>query len=130
MTIFAAYLVLLLGGIIVALCAWFMFRPWDMLDLVKSVLEQSWWMFAAVGTRLVLGVALLLTADGSAFPLVFTIIGWLAILAAIVIPFMGVSNINAIIERMESLPVMALRSWLGFGVLFGALLIYGTLPLV
>jgi hypothetical protein len=129
-TIFAAYLIILLGGAIVGLCGWFLIRPWDLLDLVKSVLERSWWMFAAVGTRLILGVALLLIADGSAFPLVFTIIGWLGILAAIVIPFMGVSNITAMIERMESLPLLALRAWLFFGVLFGGVLIYGTLPLL
>ena len=130
MTILAAYLIILMGAITVGLCGWFLIRPWDLLDLIKSILKQGWWMYAAVGTRLILGLAMLLIADGSAFPLVFTIIGWLAILAAIVIPFMGVSNVTSIIEQVESLPSFALRGWLSGGILFGGLIVYGALPLL
>lgn len=86
-------------------------------------------MFLGVGIRLVLGVALLLVAEASAFPSAFTIFGWIAIVVAVALPFIGMARIKSLIDWMETLPDIAIRLWLVVGIAFGGFLLSGVYPL-
>ena len=83
-------------------------------------------LYLAVGIRLLLGVALIVAAPASLFPLVFRVIGVIAILAALALPIMGIERIRRLVGWFAALPSLALRLWLVFGFAFGAFLVYGT----
>lgn len=128
MTVIAAWIVLLLGLTVAGLCLWALADPRRLLVLIEPWFDHAYIVWVAAGTRLALGAALLLAADVSAVPTAFTVIGWLAIVAAIVLPFLGAARMKGMLERFEALPNAALRIWLVFAVAFGILLVYGALP--
>jgi uncharacterized membrane protein YidH (DUF202 family) len=76
---FAAVFVVLFGLLIVSTCLWAFVKPRWLFEFAKPILERDWLMFVAVGVRVALGVALLLVANDSAFPLTFKILGGLAL---------------------------------------------------
>jgi len=125
-TTFAAYFVVLFGLLIVSTCLWALFRPRWLFEFAKPMLEQGWLMFLAVGIRIVLGVALLLVAEDSAFPSAFNILGWIAIIAAVALPFIGMARVKALIDWMETLPQTAIRLWVVVGIAFGGFLLFGV----
>jgi uncharacterized membrane protein len=55
------------------------------------------------------------------------IIGWISILSAIIILFMGRERINNLMDWLEERPALLLRLWMVFGAAFGAWIIYGIL---
>lgn len=125
-TIIAAYFVVLFSLLIVFSCLWGLIRPQWLFDIAKPLLDQSWLMILAVSIRILLGIALLRVADASAFPLLFYVIGWIAIVAAVALPFIGIECIRALIDWIETLPRIFLRLWLVFGLAFGGLLLFGV----
>lgn len=110
------------------LSAWGMFAPENLIGRVREVLDRDSGIYIAVGARLLVGVALILTAPVSKFPLIFNIIGAFAIVAAAVIPFIGRARLVKMIGWFERFPAAAIRAWLLFGFAFGVFLIYGILP--
>ena len=129
MTTFAASFIVLFGLLIVSTCLWSLFKPRWLFEFARPMLEQGWLMFLAVGIRVALGVALLLVANDSAFPLAFKILGSIAIVAALALPFIGMARIKALVEWMEGLPMTATRLWMLVGVALGGLLLFGVYPL-
>jgi len=127
-TTFAAGFVALFALLIVATCLWSFFKPQWLFDFAKPRLEQDWLPFLAVSIRIALGVALLLVADDSAFPLAFKILGSITIVAALALPFIGMARIKALVEWMEGLPMTATRLWMLVGVALGGLLLIGVRP--
>jgi len=125
----AAVFIVLFGLMIVSTCLWAFFRPQWLFDLAKPMLEQDWLMFLAVGIRVALGIALLLVAKDSAFPLAFNILGWFAIVAAVALPFIGMARIKALIDWIETLPTIAIRLWVLVGIALGGFLLFGVYPL-
>jgi hypothetical protein len=117
----AAYFVVLFGLLVLFSCLWALIRPQWLFDIAKPLLGRSWLLILAVGIRILLGIALLLVADASAFPLLFR-----AIVAAVALPFIGMERIRALIDWIETLPRIALRLWLVFGLAFGGLLLFGV----
>jgi len=128
-TTFAAGFIVLFGLLIVSTCLWSLFKPRWLFEFARPMLEQGWLMFLAVGIRVALGVALLLVANDSAFPLAFKIFGSIAIAAALALPFIGMARIKALVEWMEGLPMTATRLWMLVGVALGGLLLFGVYPL-
>ncbi len=124
----AKIIVLLIGAAGSLLSAWGIFAPDNMIRLVQGVLGRESGIYIAVGARLLAGVALILTAPVSKFPLIFNIIGAFAIVAAGVIPFIGRARLVQLIGWFERFPAAAIRAWLLFGFAFGVFLIYGILP--
>jgi len=76
----AAGFVVVFGLLIVSTCLWALSRPRWLFEFAKPFLEQGWLMYLAVGIRLLLGVALLLVAEGAAFPTAFTVLGGILLL--------------------------------------------------
>ncbi|NND16147.1 MAG: hypothetical protein HKN89_07460 [Eudoraea sp.] len=94
------------------------------LDYINSNKESSWLYFFAVVIRLVLGVALLRTATASKFPLVFKIIGYIALAAAIIFLLIGHEQFQHVLGSL--LPYFENTGrWVSIPVLaFGAFIIY------
>ena len=108
--------------------SWGMFAPQKLVTLVRSVTEQHWGIYFAVVVRLVLGAALIIVAPASQFPVVFRVLGWIAIAAAVVLAVMGRERIRRlIVSWIGRLSAPIVRLWLLFGMAFGGFLVYGVL---
>jgi len=78
----------------------------------------------AVAVRLVIGVLLIYQSSVSKFPFVIEVIGWLSIVAAIIIAVMGRRNFNRLMSWALSLVKPIGRVGGVLAVAFGAFLIY------
>lgn len=118
--------VLFLGGGIVALAAWGVARPGELMALVSSVLDRQWGIYFGAGVRLLLGVALLIAARASSFPAAFELLGWIVILAALALFVLGRKLTRKLIIWFGRLSMPMLRLWLLFGMAFGVFLLYAA----
>jgi len=118
-------IVLALGAIVCALSAWGLFAPDKILKLVNGVMDKDWGIHAAVVARLLLGAALIIAAPESRFPLIFEILGWIAVAAAAGILFMGRERLRKFVAWFAQFSQAMIRVWLLFGIAFGAFLVYG-----
>ena len=103
-----------------------MVAPKSLMAVVRRVAANSAGLAFAVGIRIVLGAALLTVARVSSFPTTFTVLGWIAILAAIGVLIMGQGRMSRLVDRVARWPPSAIRIALAAGALFGAFLIYGA----
>ncbi len=118
--------VLAFGGLICILALWGIVVPSRMMQFIQGVADKDWGIHLAVVIRIVLGAALILVAADSRFPLVFEVLGWIAIAAAVMLLFMGRGRLRKIVAWFVGMPQAMIRVWLLFAVAFGALLIYGV----
>jgi hypothetical protein len=102
------------------------FAPHTLVQIVKRVWESKWGVFSAVLVRLLLGLALIFAAAGSKFPLTFTVIGGVSLVAAFVIGFAGRERMSKLVAVFERLSGWLVRLWLSFGIAFGGFLVYGA----
>ncbi len=119
--------VLALGVVICAISLWAMVVPTNMMKLVSSVMDKDWGIYFAVIVRLLLGAALIIAGPGSHFPALFEIVGGIAIFAAVVIAIMGRERLRKFIGWFDRLSPAMIRTWLLFGIAFGAFLVYGII---
>lgn len=119
--------ILALGVTVCAMSLWGLFAPGKMMKLVGGVADKDWGIHFAVIVRLLLGAALIIAAPASRFPQVFQFLGWFAVIAAIAIVFMGRERLRRFVGWFDRLSPALIRTWLLFGIAFGALLIYGIL---
>ena len=118
--------VLALGVIVCALSVWGMVAPDKLWKLVNGAMEKNWGIYVAVVARLLLGAALIVVAPESRFPLVFEILGWFAIVAAVIMLFAGRVRLRRFVAWFEQCSQAMIRVWLLFGFAFGAFLVYGV----
>ena len=83
-------------------------------------------LYVGVGSRVVLGVALIVAAPPARFPTLFAVLGWISIVAAIALPLCGRARLRAFLGWFERMPTTLVRLWLVSGVVFGAFLLYGV----
>ena len=114
------------GLLITAASLWAIAAPNKVVAVTTTVVTGGWGMSFAVGVRVVLGVALLMSASASLFELLFRVFGVISLLAAAVIPFLGRERILQVLQWVAGLPTLALRCWLIFGVAFGLFLAVGA----
>ena len=84
-------------------------------------------IYLAAAIRLALGVFLLVAASSCRFPLFVQIIGAVAILAALSLPFLGIARVQALIDWWSRQPAAFVRGWCLLAVAFGALLIFAAI---
>lgn len=118
--------VLIFGIVVCALSAWGIYTPEKIVKSVKSVMDRDLGIHVAVIVRVLLGVALILAAEESRFPAVFLALGWIAILAAVIIAFVGRERLRRFIAWFDRFSPTLVRVWLLFGIAFGGFLIYGV----
>lgn len=117
----------LLGVFIVLMGAWGVLAPSRITDLANRFGSKGGLWFAA-GIRLVLGFALWFAAPQSRAPLLLQVLGVAAIIAAVVIPFMGVDRFKAMIGWWAKLSTTSQRAWSLVAVAFGAAVLWALLP--
>ncbi len=117
--------VLVLGIAVCVLCAWGIYAPVRLVKLVNEVVSQDWGIYATVIVRLLLGLALIITASDSRFPLIFQGIGWIVIVAAVVLVLVGRERSRKFVAWFEQFSQATVRLWLLFGITFGVFLIFG-----
>lgn len=120
-------IVLLFAIIISILSLWGIVAPDRLTKLVKGVIAQHWGMYFAVIVRLVFGAALIFAAPVSKLPTVLAVLGWITLVAAVVLPFVGRTRIAGLIAWLERLSPTIVRLWLLFGIAFGGLMIYALI---
>jgi hypothetical protein len=118
--------ILAVGVIVCAFSAWGMLVPDKLWKIVHGVLDKHWGIHLAVIVRLLLGTALIIGAPVSRFPLTFEILGWIAIIAAVAILFIGRDKLHRFIAWFERFSQALIRVWLLIGIGFGAFLVYGV----
>jgi len=120
--------VLVLGISMCMFAAWGIYAPQKLLQFVKRMMDEDWGIYFAVIVRLLLGVALIISAPDSRFPLTFLILGWIAIVAAVVAAFMGRGRLRSFINWwIERFSPAGVRVWVLLAMAFGGFLIYGVL---
>lgn len=100
--------------------------PAKLIGVVRSVMDRPGVLYLAVIVRVALGVLLIAAAPVSRFPVLFLTFGWIAIAAALAIPFIGYVRLVRLMEWFARMPAAAIRGWLIFGLAFGVFLIYGA----
>ena len=81
-----------------------------------------------IGLRLVFGVVLLMAAPASSTPLAFRILGALALVAALGLAAMGSERFTGLVRWWLDKPPPFVRVWCASGLLFGAFIVYASLP--
>ena len=117
-------IIFLFGVATCIVCALGIYAPNRLIEAVKSICGKSWGIYAAVIVRLLLGALLIIAAPDARFPVVFKVLGWLSIIAAILIPSLGRTRFGRLIDWFTALPSLLVRFWLLFGIAFGGFLIF------
>jgi len=121
--------VLGLAVFITAICVYGILEPRQLAATAARLWAKPWSMALAVALRLLLGVCLLLTADASRVRLVYLLVGWASIAAAVILPLAGRRWIGRVLDWSNKLPPMAMRAWCLVGAAFGLLIGYGVMPM-
>ena len=108
------------------LCVYGIVRPGDLIDRVNRVWRHRSGLYIAVIVRLIFGAALIALAAQTKFPLAIKIIGYIAIIAAILIPVMGRERIGDLLNWFERADALLARLWLSAGLAFAGFLLYAV----
>lgn len=121
------YLIFLFGTLIVLSSVVLLIKPAAIFSLFAKHANSIWLRLFAVAVRIVLGVALIAGASESKFPVVLQVLGWLSILAAVMLTVIGKVRFQNLIKWALELapPFKSLAGLLG--ILFGGFLIYAVL---
>lgn len=120
--------VFIIGATVALLALWGVFAPAKLMTWVSTVMDKDWGIYIAVIVRLLLGIALIIAARASPFPVVFQVLGAIAILAAVALVLIGRAPVRRLIGWFsEHMSAAMVRVWLLFGIAFGGFLIYGVL---
>ena len=119
------YLVLGFGVMIVAMSAWGVMAPQRLVEVVTRVWSRPWSLWLAVGIRLLLGWVLLQVAPASRCPMALTVLGWVVIAAAVLLPLVGRERIGRVLAWGATQPQL-MRAWCAVGVVLGLLLLWAV----
>jgi hypothetical protein len=118
--------VLIVGITICTLAVWGMYAPQKLVQWTKEIMDEDWVIYFAVIIRLLLGIALIIAGPDSRFPLVFLILGWVIIIAAVAAVFIGRERLRRFVDWwFERFSPLGIRLWLLLAIAFGGFLIYG-----
>ncbi len=115
-----------IGTIISLICLTGVILPAQLLQAVRAAWQYRAALFVAVMVRLTIGALLVLAAPHSRYPLTFEILGWLAIVAALLIPFVGRSRIGRLLDWWSRRSAAGIRLWSLAGLAFGCFLVYAA----
>jgi len=117
----------LLGVLSLLIGVWGVLAPSRVADFVTRFGSKGGLWFAA-GIRLVFGLALWFAAPASRAPLLLQVLGVVALVAAVILPLMGVDRFKALIDWWTKLSPTAMRFNCLFAVAFGAAILWALLP--
>ena len=117
----------LLAVFVLLMGVWGVLAPSRITDLVIRFASKGG-LWVAAGIRLVLGLALWFAAPVSRAPLLLQVLGVIALVAAFVLPLMGVDRFKALINWWTKLSPTAMRFNCLFAVAFGGVILWALLP--
>lgn len=120
------YVIQVFGAFIAIASIVLVLRPTVLFDLLRKYQHSPVLYGLAVFVRLILGIALVVVAPMSHFPLALGILGWVIIAAAIFIGAMGRTRFSKLMAWALGLAAGWGRVAGLFGILFGAFLIYAA----
>jgi hypothetical protein len=83
-------------------------------------------LWLAVGIRLLLGWSLVQVAAVSRCPMALTVLGWIAIAAAVALVLVGRERVGRLITWGTARPTWLLRAWCVFGLALGAFIVWAV----
>ena len=95
------YTVYLFGVVIVVLSVWGFVVPNRLIALVTGSMNRGSGLYVGIGSRVVLGVALIVAAPPARFPTLFAVLGWISIAAAIALLLVGRARLRALLGWFE-----------------------------
>ncbi len=117
----------LLGVFTLLMGVWGVLVPSRLADFVTRFASKGGlWVSAAI--RLAFGLALWFAAPASRAPLLLQVLAVVALLAAVVLPFMGVERFKRLIDWWTGLSPTAMRFNSLIAVAFGAAILWALLP--
>ena len=119
-------IIAIFGLLIAALSAWGLFSPKRMIDKMLTYWHKPSGIYLAIGFRVVLGVLFILAAPDTRWPIVYQVLGWLMLIAAVFIVIMGKERLTRFIMWWVEMPPVAVRTWLVIGFVAGLLIAYGA----
>jgi hypothetical protein len=117
----------LLAVFTLLLGVWGFLAPSRIVDFATRWSTQGGLWFAA-GIRIVLGLALWFAAPISRAPLLLQVLGVIALVAGVVLPFIGVDRFKALLDWWTNLSPTAMRFSCVFAIAFGAAVLWALLP--
>jgi hypothetical protein len=117
----------LLAVFVVLIGAWGVLAPSRITDFVTRFGSKGG-LWIATGIRLVLGLALWFAAPVSRAPLLLQVLGVIALVAAVVLLFMGADRFKALVNWWTKLSPTAMRFNCLFALAFGAVILWALLP--
>jgi len=106
---------------------WGVLAPGRVTELVSRFGSAGGLWFAAA-VRLVFGLGLWFAAPASRAPLLLQVLGVIALIAALVLPFLGVDRFKSLIEWWTKLSPTAVRLNCLLAVAVGAAVLWALLP--
>lgn len=114
--------------LIMALSLYGALFPAQLTALVTTAMGHPAGMAIAVLARVVLAILLWFAAPQSRTPLAFQVLAVLALVAALVLPFIGRARILALMRRVAAWPAGGIRPGCLVGVAFGGFLFWAVYP--
>ena len=122
----AAQLIMIIGAVLGLLCLYGLIFPKQLIGWISEFWKNKASFLLAIVVRLVFGALLILAATATKYETIFTFLGYLMILAAVMIAILGKTKISMMITWVKTWPLLWIRAWLMFGLIFAALLVTGT----
>ena len=120
------HLIMAFGLFILVSAGLLIVRPATFTAFMLKNADQTWLHVTAVVVRLALGIALLLYAPSSNFPLTLNVLGWIALVAGIVLALIPPLKFKRMIHWSFDRFGKITRVAGVLAVLFGAFLIYAV----
>lgn len=114
--------------IVMMLSLWGVVLPYRLASFVSAFMHHPAGLPGAVGLRIVLAVLLWFSAPMARTPGVFRVLAVLALIAAVVLPFVGTTRLLAMIDRFSNASKTAMRSWCLVGAVFGLFVLWSVYP--
>jgi len=121
------YVILIFGGLTVMAGLIILFQPETILGILRRNLGSLSLHISAVAVRIIVGSALIVHASESKYPLTLEVLGWVLLVAAVVLALVGRSNFKRLMKWALSLGSSYGRIGGGVAVLFGGFLVYAVL---
>jgi len=122
-----AIVALVLSLFVAALGALGIVSPMRLLSIVRQF-QRPAGLYAAAILRIVLGVALILTAPTSRSPEVVRILGIIILVSGLMTPLLGLERFRRLLNWWSARGSVFMRIWAGFALAFGLLLAYAVVP--
>ena len=118
--------VLVVGVLITSISLFLFVQPGKMAGLLDKVFGTHW-LYAAALLRLLLGAALIASANTVAYPRAVALCGWLFALGGLLLVVISAPAVRRMASWFGQLSVTMTRLWLSWVVLLGLFFVYAAL---